>query len=130
MKNVLEFLEHTAKCYGDKTAVDDGSVCYTFEELKDLAEKIGSRLASQVRPGTAVPVFADKSADTLAVFLGIVEAGCFYVPVNPVQPDFRVKQILDTLDSGILVSIPEPKRETSGIGLFGDTAYDGRAEAD
>lgn len=64
------------------------------------------------------------------MFLGIVEAGCFYVPVNPVQPDFRVKQILDTLDSGILVSIPEPKRETSGIGLFGDTAYDGRAEAD
>ena len=119
MKNVLEFLEHTAKCYGDKTAVDDGSICYTFEELKDLAEKIGSRLASQVRPGTAVPVFADKSADTLAVFLGIVEAGCFYVPVNPVQPDFRVKQILDTLDSGILVSIPEQKERLQALGFSG-----------
>ena len=119
MKNVLELLEHTAKCHGDKTAVDDGSVCYTFEELKDLAEKIGSSLASQVRPGTAVPVFADKSADTLAVFLGIVEAGCFYVPVNPVQPDFRVKQILDTLDSGILVSVPEQKERLQALGFSG-----------
>lgn len=130
MKNVLEFLEHTAKCYGDKIAVDDGSICYTFEELKNLAERIGSRLASQVRPGTAVPVFADKSADTLAVFLGIVEAGCFYVPVNPVQPDFSSEadfRYVRFRDTGECTGI---QKERLQVWAFRGHAYDGRAEAD
>ena len=123
MKNVLEFLEHSAEICGKKTAVDDGGSCITYEELKLYAEKIGSGLTEYVTYGTPVPVLADKSVDTLTVFLGIVEAGCFYVPVNPVQPDFRVKQILDALDAKVLVSLPEYEDRIRGLGYTGELLF-------
>ena len=89
MKNVLEYLEHSAEEFQDKIAVDDGTTVFTYRQLHELARKIGSAIAERIKPGTPVPVVMDKSAETLAIYLGIVEAGCFYVPVNPVQPDVR-----------------------------------------
>lgn len=107
MKNVLEYLEHSAREFQDKVAVDDGMTAYTYRQLHELARKIGSAIAERIKPGTPVPVVMDKSADTLAVYLGVVEAGCFYVPVNPVQPDMRIGQILKTLDVQFLVTQAE-----------------------
>ena len=65
----------------------------------------------------------DKSAETLAIYLGIVEAGCFYVPVNPVQPDLRIGQILNTLDVQFLVTDPELMDRINAIGYEGQICY-------
>lgn len=78
MKNVLEYLEQSAKMYPDKIAVKDTACSYTYEQLQNKAKCIGACLAKQTTPRHPVCVFADKSADTLAVFFGIVYAGCFY----------------------------------------------------
>ena len=83
MKNVLEYLERSAKEFQDKIAVDDGTTVFTYRQLHELARRIGSAIAGHTKPGTPVPVVMDKSAETLAIYLGIVEAGCFYVPVEP-----------------------------------------------
>lgn len=116
MKNVLEYLEHSAREFQDKVAVDDGMTAYTYSQLHELARKIGSAIAERIKPGTPVPVVMDKSAETLAIYLGIVEAGCFYVPVNPVQPDLRIGQILNTLDVQFLVTDPELMDRINAIG--------------
>ena len=76
MKNVLEYLEHSAEEFQDKIAVDDGTTVYTYRQLHELARRIGSAIAGHTKPGTPVPVVMDKSAETLAIYLGIVEAGC------------------------------------------------------
>lgn len=69
MKNVLEYLEQSAKMYPDKIAVKDAACSYTYEQLQNKAKCIGACLAKQTTPRHPVCVFADKSADTLAVFL-------------------------------------------------------------
>ena len=38
--NVLEFLEETERKYPDRTAVDDGTFCLSWRELKDLSHEI------------------------------------------------------------------------------------------
>ena len=123
MKNVLEYLEHSAREFQDKVAVDDGMTAYTYSQLHELARKIGSAIAERIKPGTPVPVVMDKSAETLAIYLGIVEAGCFYVPVNPVQPDLRIGQILNTLDVQFLVTDPELMDRINAIGYEGQICY-------
>ena len=119
MKNVLEYLEHSAEEFQDKIAVDDGTTVYTYRQLHELARRIGSAIAGHTKPGTPVPVVMDKSPETLAIYLGIVEAGCFYVPVNPVQPDLRIGQILNTLDVQFLVTDPELMDRVHAIGYEG-----------
>ena len=123
MKNVLEYLEHSAEEFQDKIAVDDGTTVFTYRQLHELARKIGSAIAERIKPGTPVPVVMDKSAETLAIYLGIVEAGCFYVPVNPVQPDVRIGQILNTLDVQFLVTDPELMDRINAIGYEGQICY-------
>ena len=123
MKNVLEYLEHSAEEFQDKIAVDDGTTVYTYRQLHELARRIGSAIAGHTKPGTPVPVVMDKSAETLAIYLGIVEAGCFYVPVNPVQPDVRIGQILNTLDVQFLVTDPELMDRINAIGYEGQICY-------
>lgn len=119
MKNILEYLEYSAERCPDKIAVDDGTVRYTYKELLQLSRKIGSAISHMVRPEQPVPVMMDKSADTLAIFMGIVQAGCFYVSVNPVQPDVRVAQILGTLNASVIVTLPELEERIRTSGYQG-----------
>ena len=97
VKSVLEYFEQTAERCKDKTAVDDGEVCYSWSELMELSKRIGSALAEENGYGKPIPIVMDKSADTLAAFLGVVYAGAFYVLVNPEYPNVRIEKILKTL---------------------------------
>ncbi len=110
MKNVLEYLEQSAQKYPDKIAVKDTTCAYTYEQLQKKARYIGSRLAKHTTPKHPVCVFADKSADTLAVFFGIVYAGCFYTLVDPSFPEARIQSMLSVLEPDVIVdgsSVPE-----------------------
>ena len=103
MKNVLEYLEQSAQKYPDKIAVKDTACAYTYEQLWKMARHIGSRLTKHTTPNHPVCVFADKSADTLAVFFGIVYAGCFYTLVDPSFPEARIRSMLSVLEPDVIV---------------------------
>ncbi len=103
MKNVLEYLEQSAQKYPDKIAVKDTACAYTYEQLWKKARYIGSRLTKHTTPNHPVCVFADKSADTLAVFFGIVYAGCFYTLVDPSFPEARIRSMLSVLEPDMIV---------------------------
>lgn len=103
MKNVLEYLEQSAQKYPDKIAVKDTACAYTYEQLRKKARYIGSRLVKNTTPNHPVCVFADKSADTLAVFFGIIYAGCFYTLVDPSFPEARIQSMLSVLQPDVIV---------------------------
>lgn len=104
IKNVQEYLEASAGRYPEKTAFADRERSCTFEELLKRARRIGSGLAGRIPPRRPVPVLMDKGVDTIAVFMGIVCAGCFYTLVDIRQPKSRIRQILDALDTEMVVS--------------------------
>ncbi len=103
MKNVLEYLERSAKTFPEKTAVVDPEKSSTYEELLHHAKRIGSFLSAQETPGSPVAVFMDKSVEALTAFMGIVYAGCFYISINTEQPSFRINQILEASGAGSVI---------------------------
>lgn len=103
MKNVLEFLERSAKRYPGKMAVSDENECCTYDELRKDARRIGSKLAEYSEPRNPIAVLAKKQVKTVKTFMGIVYAGCFYVYIDPSQPQSRLEKILETLDGRILI---------------------------
>lgn len=102
--NILDCLENTEERFRYKTAVEDDKLTLTYHELMVMARRIGSGILRRTRPGMPVPVLMEKSPVTLAVMLGAVYAGCFYVPVNPSNPAERLRKIFRTLDSPIVVT--------------------------
>ncbi len=104
MNNVLEYLEASAAAFPNKTAVKDDKSSCTYSELLADAKKIGIRLARQTDIKKPIAVFMDKSVITLKAFMGILYAGCFYTLVDPAFPADRIRQLLNTLHTDIVIT--------------------------
>lgn len=102
--NILEYLEDSSKRFPDKTAFADEHSSCTFRELEMTARRLGTALAKYFVPRNPVPVFMEKSVETIGVFMGAVYAGCFYVLIDTKQPASRLNQILEILDSEVIVT--------------------------
>ncbi len=104
-------------------AVVDGERMVTFRQL---AYRVG-RLAALLRRESPVPgivaLMAERSLELITGMLGIICAGCAYVPLNPKAPPERNRYILEDSNASILLrhsmdrgyagrsyEIPEPLR--------------------
>lgn len=116
--NVLEFLEASARDNKDKTACADVNESYSYGMLLDYAKRTGSALIEKTEAGMPVPVVMDKSCRTLAIFMGIVYAGCFYVMLDASQPAARLESILNTLDAKLIVTDSESASAVNGVNGF------------
>ena len=74
--SILEYLEESARKYPDKTAFADEHTSCTFKELEQTARRAGTALAKYFTPRNPVPVFMEKSVETIGVFMGAVYAVC------------------------------------------------------
>ena len=106
-RNILEYLENSAKCHAEKTAVTDGKISYRYRELEELSMRIGSALAGRVNIGEPIAVLTEKNADAVGIFLGIVQAGAFYSFLNPELPQKRLEQIQSVLHANYLITDEE-----------------------
>lgn len=120
MKSILDYLDNTVKNYGEKTAVDDGNICMTWQELQMLSKQIGTELCAKTNSENPIAIVADKSAVTLAVMFGVVYAGCYYVMVDPKQPLDRMQDIFSVLSPKIIITCAENEK------LIDETGYGDR----
>ncbi len=115
MRTVLEYLENTASRFPDKMAYADETREISFSETEERSRRIGSFLLSSLGRGGGesrrpVAVFMDKSVDAILAFLGILQAGCFYCPLDTEMPEARLLTILREL-SPAAVLLKEKDRE-------------------
>ena len=102
-ETVIDFLKKTKNNYPEKIAcIDDNSSC-TYKELWDDSEKIALFLRSTGNIDKPVPIFMKKSCDALKVLIGIIRAGGCYCMIDPMLPQKRIKSMLDTLKSPIII---------------------------
>ncbi|WP_051762531.1 non-ribosomal peptide synthetase [Streptomyces virginiae] len=77
----------------------------TYGELDARADRIAGRLrALGVRPGEAVAVLMDRSADLVAACLGILKAGAAYLPLDARAPRARTEAVLTASGVAVLVT--------------------------
>ena len=118
-KNILEYLEKSAQKYPDKTAFADENTFCTFKELECTGRKIGTALSRYIAPRNPIPIFMEKSVETIGAFMGAVYAGCFYVLIDTKQPASRLNQILDILKSEVIVTSEKYLKDLEKLGFEG-----------
>lgn len=104
MKNVLEYLENTAKKNPEKIAVVEEEKTCSYIKLIENSKKIGTGLAEYVEQNMPVPILMEKGINALVSFFGTLYSGGFYVLLNPELPKSRLKQILDVLNAKIILT--------------------------
>ena len=103
-RNVLEFLDGSARKAPDKVAFADEANALTFAELADVASRIGTALARRVGAGRRpIAVAIDRNVESIACFMGVVASGNYYVPLDTAQPPARLQTILRRMEPAAIL---------------------------
>ncbi|MYT29247.1 non-ribosomal peptide synthetase [Streptomyces sp. MspMP-M5] len=90
--------DRTALCWGE-----DGTMCYG--QLADRALRVASALHTRgASPGSTVAVTLPKGPDQIAAVLGVLAAGCTYVPVGVDQPPLRAARVRESAGARLLLT--------------------------
>ena len=119
--NVLSYLEDTARRFPDKTALADDKTALTFAQWLSMAGAIGTHVARQTsavrRP---VLVFVDRKVECLVGFMGVVESGNFYVPIDNKMPGERIRLIVEVLNPVAAITVTDKDAQVlQSIGFQG-----------
>ncbi|HWR01256.1 MAG TPA: amino acid adenylation domain-containing protein [Chlorobaculum sp.] len=90
-----KLFERQAALNPDNTAVIDKMSILTYDELNRKANGIAASIRERsVLPGSFIGICLDRSADVICAILGILKAGCAYIPLNPDFPTERLRFIV------------------------------------
>ncbi|WP_108802878.1 non-ribosomal peptide synthetase [Aquimarina sp. Aq107] len=81
-------------------AIQDRFKAYTYEELNIVSNQIADYISGEIRTQDTSPiaVLMDRSADLVAVLMGVFKSGRAYIPLDPRFPKERLKYIIDHSD--------------------------------
>lgn len=94
-ETVWSLVEKQARAHPQRTAVIDGRTEIDYARLTTRANAIASELAARgIAPGALVGVCMRRTWELVATLLGVLRAGCAYVPLDPEYPRERVRYML------------------------------------
>ncbi|HEX5988588.1 MAG TPA: amino acid adenylation domain-containing protein [Solirubrobacterales bacterium] len=103
--SVPDLVERQARRDSEAVAVLDGERRLSYGELTDRARRIaGSLRARGVQRGDAVAVLLPRSAAAAAAYLGVLDAGAAYVPLDPAHPAERIRRAIEDAGAGVVLS--------------------------
>lgn len=91
----------------DAAAIVDGDRTWTYTELLDRAGAVARALrARQLGPGEPVGIAIDRSAESVAAIIAVLEAGAAYLPLDPAYPALRLERM--AVDARLRYAIVQP----------------------
>ena len=101
--NILEYLEDTVREISGRSALADGREDLSFFDLYTQSRSVGSCLCSSGIYREPVIILADKAPHTVALMLGVIYAGCFYVCLDTEMPQGRLLSVLEHLSPRLVI---------------------------
>ncbi len=101
--NVLEDLEVTAGRLPEKIAFANDKTQYTFRQMKEYSDAIGTALAQKGHRREPVLIFMKKGPEEIAGFFGIIRSSCYYVPIDEEMPATRVALIIENCGAKAMI---------------------------
>ncbi|MBW7476456.1 amino acid adenylation domain-containing protein [Paenibacillus oenotherae] len=76
----------------------------TYRELDARSDSIARLLLGRgARQGDRIAVMLDRSTEWIAAFIGVLKAGCTYIPVDPDYPLSRIEYMLQDSQAAALI---------------------------
>lgn len=117
---VCELVAARVREMPDAPALVEASGIWSYADLDRRAHRIAHRLRERgVRPRQVVAVLRERSAETIACLLGIMKAGCAYLPLDPTWPPDRLSLLLDEARPCLVVAEEaSPRGVPPGVPVF------------
>lgn len=111
-----QLVERQVVARGDEVAVRFGGESLTYRALNERANRLARVLAAcGVASGSRVALYLPRGIDLIVATLGVLKAGCAYVPVDPAYPMARQEYLLADSEPAAVLST---KTLASSITMF------------
>jgi acyl-CoA synthetase (AMP-forming)/AMP-acid ligase II len=122
-KNILQYLEQTAKKYANKTVFADINREVTYSEFIENSKKIGSSLSNTEKMNQPIAILLDKSVACLEAMMGVLYSGNFYTILDVKSPNERLASILDTLNPVAIITDKKNEAKAKEIAAENQRIY-------
>ncbi|MBL6449331.1 amino acid adenylation domain-containing protein [Fulvivirga sp. 29W222] len=93
--NVLEAFSASVLQAPDNMALVYDNARMTYRQLDERSSQVAHILSHLgIEPGTIVPICHEKNMDMIVAMLGVLKAGCAYLPISPMYPASRIEYII------------------------------------
>jgi amino acid adenylation domain-containing protein len=100
-KSIAYLFSEQARKTPFRRALSFGNQTLTYRQLEERSNQLSHYLKSKgVLKEERIPVCMEKSIDLIIVILGILKAGCAYVPLDPEYPSERIRFMLEDTGAG------------------------------
>lgn len=105
-KTIHQLFEEQVERTPDSVALVFEGKTMTYRELNQKANKLAYALRDKgVQPDDIIALMMERSFDVVVGMLGILKAGCAFLPIDPSYPDERIKFMLE--DSNIRIVLTQ-----------------------
>lgn len=124
-KNVLEYLENSAKSFPDKLAYADENERVTFSELENEAKRIGTNISNKLNKiNSPIAVVVDRNIRSLIAFFGVLYSGNYYVPIDNKMPKKRMETVLESLKPSLIIYFKQDEELVENLNDYNKIEFD------
>jgi len=84
-----------ANLYSSRLAISTGADSWTYRELDDWSTNVARLLHRHIASGSRIGLLLGHDAEMVAGLLGVLKAGCSYVPLDREAPATRINAIIN-----------------------------------
>ncbi|WP_328609413.1 amino acid adenylation domain-containing protein [Amycolatopsis sp. NBC_00345] len=115
--------EEMAAKQPDAVALLAGDERLTYRQLDDRADAVAAGLgALDIAPGSRIGVCLERDADLVVTLLGVLKAGCAYVPMDPRYPAQRLSFTAQNAGMPVIITSAPEFPPVPGIRLLAPAA--------
>ncbi len=105
-KTIIDLFQEQVENSPGNEALKDDNRSYSYAELNKLSNQIAEYLITTYGKNDKSPiaVLLERSANMVAVLLGILKSGRSYIPLDPTFPEERLNYIIENSQSKVLIN--------------------------
>ncbi|HEY6332714.1 MAG TPA: amino acid adenylation domain-containing protein, partial [Blastocatellia bacterium] len=105
--NIRQMFESAAESYPGAPAIAGGKRIIQYGDLEERANNLANFLVGfGVTAGSVIPILAHDPFLVIVSILGVLKAGCIFVPLDPKVPDRRLHDLLELIDPRCCLTEP------------------------
>jgi amino acid adenylation domain-containing protein len=110
-ENIAGLVRQSAKIHPDRTALEFREYKFSYSRVWEYATHICNRLLlAGAQPGDVVALVTERGPDMIFSMLGVLSAGCIYLPIDPCYPQHRMSLMISDSRARFIIATPQTIR--------------------
>lgn len=99
----IERFSRTTQDFSEKPALYFNNDVYSYELINEWSDKIAHAILHYALPKeTIIPLILERTPFVIVTMIGILKAGCSFLPISPSSPCSRIEYILEETKAKLL----------------------------